>query len=223
MNTRKVSLAIAIAAALALPVAAQARSDFNYIEVNYIDVDADFSDTVEVDEGVFSAKTSADSGFQVAGSWELWEGIHLFGEYSSAGQDLTFTANGDRLRGDFDIIRWRLGAGYAMPVSPDFTVYGRVSYDYAEIDSVTIGGLDLGGDDDSGIGAELGALWKVAPEFQLQGWVRYSDVGDILEDFDSDVLFGFGGRWFVTEQVALQAGYEHGEISTWNVGVRFAF
>lgn len=223
MNIRRGSLALAIAAAVALPVAAHARNDFNYFEVNFISVDADFSDSFVEDGVTVSAKTDSDTGFQVAGSWEVWEGIHLFGEYSSAGQDVTFTENGERLKGDFDIIRWRIGAGYAMPVTPEFKVYGRISYDYAEIDSIKIGGENLGGDDDNGFGAELGGLWDVAPAFQLQGWVRYSAVGDILEDFDNDVLFGASGRWFVTDQVAVQGGYEYGEISTWNIGVRFVF
>jgi hypothetical protein len=30
-------------------------------------------------------------------------------------------------------------------------------------------------------------------------------------------------RWFVTQNFALQAGYEWGEISTWNAGLRFGF
>ena len=223
MNTRNRTLALAVAAALVMPLAAQARNDFNYLEANYINVDLDFSDTIEEDEFIFRGKTDADSGFQVGGSWQFWEQFHLFGEYSDASQDFTLSADGMDFKGDFDVIRWRIGVGYAMELSPEFTVYGRVSYDHAELGSLKIEGLDLGDVDDDGLGGELGALWNIGPQFQLQGHVRYSAVGDVIEDFDSDVLFGIAGRWFFMDQFALQAGYEMGEINTWNVGARWTF
>jgi hypothetical protein len=238
MNTRNRTLALALAAALVMPLAAQARNDFNYIEGNYINVDLDFSGTVEEDEFIFGAETDADSGFQIGASWQVWEKVHIFGEYSSASQDLELTYMGPEVqpngefstssmqesaKGDFDVIRARFGIGYAMDVSPEFIAYGRVSYDYAELSSIKVEGLDLGDVDDSGFGAELGALWNIGTQFQLQGNVRYSSIGDVIEDFDSDVLFGVAARWFFMDQFALQGGYEFGEINTWNIGVRATF
>lgn len=98
-----------------------------------------------------------------------------------------------------------------------------MSYDYAEIRSIKVEGLDLGDVDDNGLGAELGALWNIGPQFQLQGHVRYSSVGDVIDDFDSDVPFGVAARWFFTDQFALQGGYEFGEINTWYIGLRATF
>jgi hypothetical protein len=232
MNTPNRTLALALAAALVMPLAAQARNDFNYIEANYINVDLDFSGTVEEDGFIFGAETDADSGFQIGASWQFWENFHVFGEYSNASQDLELSyMNGEykpfdselTAKGDFDVIRARIGIGYAMEVSPEFLAYGRVSYDYAEIGSIKVEGLDLGDVDDNGFGGELGALWNIGTQFQLQGHVRYSSIGDVIEDFDSDVLFGVAARWFFMDQFALQGGYEFGEINTWNVGVRFTF
>jgi hypothetical protein len=238
MNTPNRTLALALAAALVMPLAAQARNDFNYIEGNYINVDLDFSGTVEEDDFIFGAETDADSGFQIGASWQFWENVHVFGEYSNASQDLelaylgpgekpngefTPTSVEQSAKGDFDVIRARVGIGYAMEMSPEFIAYGRVSYDYAELGSIKVEGLDLGDVDDNGFGGELGALWNIGTQFQLQGNVRYSSIGDVIEDFDSDVLFGVAARWFFMDQFALQGGYEFGEINTWNVGARFTF
>lgn len=43
------------------------------------------------------------------------------------------------------------------------------------------------------------------------------------DGLDDDYLFGVTARWFFTPQFALQAGYETGEIDTWNVGARLKF
>jgi opacity protein-like surface antigen len=224
MTTRNKALAIAIAAALALPAAAHARSpDFNYVELNYVYVDVDLSD-VDGDE---SFKTSADHGFHVGGAFQVWESVHLFGEYSQAGQDFKLTEGTFSAKGDFDVVRWRLGVGYSIPLDDMLSVYGRVSWDRAEFKDIKIEGVNLGSDKDDGVGAEVGLVWAATPQFHVQPYLRYTSVGevdDFEEDkFNSDFLFGVGARWYVTEQVGLQAGYEYGEIQTFNLGLRFAF
>lgn len=225
MMTRNRTVALAVAMALGLPLAASAQElDFNYLEANYVNVDADFSDSFTDEDGTFSLETDSDDGFQIGGAWEVWETLHLFGEYSTASQDVKVSDGTGSATGDFDVIRWRLGVGYAMPTSDVMSVYGRVSYDYIEFDDF---GAGLGSTDDSGVGAELGLLWAVMPQLHLQPYVRYTAVGEVdpekSDTFDSDVLVGGQARWFFTENFALQAGYEYGEIATWNIGGRFAF
>lgn len=229
MNTRKTTLAVAIAAALALPAAASARGlDFNYIEANFINADADISESEVVDGETVTLKTDTDNGFQISGAWEVWETVHLFGEYSTAGQDLEGSAMGITVKvGDFDIERWRVGVGYAYPASDVLSWYGRISYDGIKFKDIKIADEDSFSTKDDGFGAEVGLLWAATTQFHLQPFVRYTSVGEVdLEEedkFNSDVLFGAAVRWYLTDNVAIQAGYEAGEISTWNVGARWAF
>ena len=228
MNTRKTVLALAVAAALAVPLAASAQGlGFNYLEANYVNVDLDLSESFTDEEGTFSIKTDNGDGFHVGGAWEVWENLHLFGEYSQASQDLVFTATiggeTESFKDDFDVIRYRVGLGYAYPVSSEMSLYGRVSYDYLEFD------FDIDSVDDSGVGAEVGLVWAAMPQFHVQPYVRYTSVGEVdtredsSDSFDSDVLFGVGVRYFFTGNFALQGGYESGEITTWSLGLRYAF
>jgi opacity protein-like surface antigen len=228
MFNRKTTLALAVAMALGLPVAASAQGlNFNYLEANYVNVDVDISESFTDEDGTFSLSTDSDYGFHVGGAWEVWENLHLFGEYSKASQDLELTGTIDGVTGsfkdDFDVIRYRFGLGYAYPVSGEMSLYGRVSYDYLEFD------FDVDSVDDDGFGAEVGLLWAAMPQFHVQPYVRYTSVGEVdtsedsSDSFDSDVLVGVGARYFFTENFALQGAYEYGEIRTWSVGVRFAF
>jgi hypothetical protein len=177
MNTRKTVLALAVAAALAVPLAASAQGlGFNYLEANYVNVDLDLSESFTDEEGTFSLETDNGDGFHIGGAWEVWENLHLFGEYSQASQDLvlTLTIGGETesVKDDFDVIRYRVGLGYAYPVSDEMSLYGRVSYDYLEFD------FDVDSVDDSGVGAEVGLVWAAMPQFHLQPyaaiplWVR---------------------------------------------------
>ena len=69
--------------------------------------------------------------------------------------------------------------------------------------------------------------WAATPAIQLQGHLRYTSVGDVAGDgsdaFDSDLLVGVNGRWYVRPDLALVAGYEFGKITTVNVGLRYSF
>jgi hypothetical protein len=228
MKTRNGALGLAIAMALSMPVTASARGvDFNYLDLNYVNVDVDISESFVEDGDTFSFKTSSDHGFQLGGAFEIWETVHLFGEYSQASQDFTLAEGTFVVKGDFDVVRWRLGIGYAIPMDDMLSLYGRVSYDRAEFKDVKALGENFGSDKDDGLGAELGLVWAATPQFHVQPYVRYTSVGEIddveVDKFNSDFLFGAAARWFVTNQVALQAGAEYGEIKTYSLGVRFAF
>jgi opacity protein-like surface antigen len=235
MNTRNTLLAVAIAAALALPAAASARElDFNYIEAQFINVDVDLSESDTIEGELVTVKTDSDNGFQIGGAWEVWESVHLFAEYSTAGQDIKGSAFGITVKiDDFDVERWRIGMGYAYPTSSVLSLYGRISYDsikfknLPEYDEETLEKSGEFSTKDDGVGAELGLLWAAMPQLHVQPFVRYTSVGEVdLEEedkFNSDFLFGVGARWFLTDNFAVQAGYEAGEINTWSIGLRMAF
>jgi hypothetical protein len=221
-------LALAVAVALGAPVAAGAQDlSFNYLEGGYVNVDVDQSESFTDNGDTISIASDSGGGGFIAGAWQFWENMHLYGEYSSASQDIEISDGIDTVKGDFDVVRWRVGVGYAYPISPVASFYGRLTFDKAEFKDLKVAGFNLGSADDDGVGGEVGMLWAATPQFHLQGYVRYTSVGEVASDdsdtFDSDTLVGLNGRWYFIPNVAVIGGYEYGEFTTWNVGVRFTF
>ncbi|MFU8897077.1 MAG: outer membrane beta-barrel protein [Gammaproteobacteria bacterium] len=232
MSTRHTMLALAVAVALGAPAAARAQDfSFTYLEGGYIAGfvnDVEDSGTITENGNTFELETDSGGGGFIGGAWQFWGNVHLFGEYSLTSQDLEVSDGIDTVKGDFDVVRWRVGVGYAYPFSPTASFYGRLSFDNAEFKDVKVAGFNLDVDaDDDGIGAEVGMIWAAKPTIHLQGHVRYTSVGEVAgegsDPFDSDILVGVNGRWYFRPDIALITGYELGKITTWNVGVRFAF
>jgi hypothetical protein len=232
MSTRHRMLALAVAVALGAPAAAGAQDlSFTYVEGGFIAGfvnDVEGSGTITDNGSTFELETDSGGGGFIGGAWQFWENMHLFGEYSSTSQDLEVSDGIDTAEGDFEVVRWRIGVGYAYPFSPTMGFYGRLSLDNAEFKDVQVSGFNLDADvDEDGIGGEVGMIWAATPVIHLQGHVRYTSVGDVATEgsdaFDSDTLIGLNGRWYFRPDIALVTGYEYGKITTWNVGVRFAF
>ncbi len=231
MFHRNSMLTLALLVALGAPALAGAQDlSFTYVEGGFI---AGFVNDVEesgtfTDNGMFELETDSDGGGFIGGAWQFGENMHLFGEYSSAGQELEISDGIDTGKGDFDVVRWRIGVGYAYPYSPTASIYGRLSFDSIEIKDVGVAGFDLAAAaDDDGIGGEAGIIWAATEAFRLQGHVRYTSVGEVVTEgsdtFDSDILIGLNLRWNFRPDIALITGYELGKITTWNLGVRFTF
>ena len=232
MSTCRRKLALALAVALGAPAAAGAQDlGFTYLEGGFIAAfvnDVEEAGTITDGGDTLELETDAGGGGFIGGAWQFWENMHLFGEYALASQDLEVRDGIDTVEGDFDLVRWRIGVGYAYPFSPTIAFYGRLSFDNAELKDVQVAGFNLDADaDDDGIGGEVGMIWAATPVIHLQGHVRYTSVGAVATDgsdtFDSDTLIGVNGRWYFRPDIALVTGYEYGGITTWNVGVRFAF
>jgi hypothetical protein len=232
MSTRQRMLALAVAVALGAPAAAGAQEiGFTYLEGGY---NAGFVNDVEesgliTDNGsTFDLETDSGGGGFIGGAWQFWDNVHVFGEYSLASQDLEVSDGIDTAEGDYDVVRWRVGVGYAYPFSPTIGIYGRLSFDNAEFKDVQVPGFNLDADvEGDGIGGEVGMIWAATPAIHLQGHVRYTSVGDVAtvgsDNFDSNTLIGLNGRWYFRPNIALVTGYEYGKITTWNLGVRYAF
>ena len=231
MSTRQMMLTLAVAVALGAPAAEAQDLGFTYLEGGFI---AGFVNDVEefgtnTDNGsTLELETDSGGGGFIGGAWQFWKNLHVFGEYALASQDLEVSDGIDTVEGDFDLVRWRIGVGYAYPFSPTMAFYGRLSFDSAELKDVQVADFNLDADvDDDGIGGEVGMIWAATPVIHLQGHVRYTSVGEVVTEgsgtFDSDTLIGLNGRWYFRPDIALVTGYEYGKITTWNVGVRFAF
>lgn len=231
MSTRHRMLALAVMVALGAPTVAGAQDfSFTYLEGGFI---GGFVNDVEesgafTGNGRFEVESDSGGGGFIGGAWQFWENMHLFGEYSSMSQELEISDGINTGEGDYDVVRWRIGVGYAYPFSPTASFYGRLSFDNIELKDVRVAGFDLEANaDDNGIGAEVGMIWAATPVLHLQGHVRYTSVGEVVTEgsdtFDSDTLVGLNGRWYLWPDIALITGYEFGKITTVNVGVRFAF
>jgi hypothetical protein len=225
-------LTLAVAVALSAPAAAGAQDlDFTYLEGGIIAGfvnDVEESGTITDNGSTLELETDSGSGGFIGGAWQFGKNVHLFGEYALTSQDLEVSDGIDTVEGDFDLVRWRVGVGYAYPFSPTMAFYGRLSFDNAELKDVQVTGFNLDVDaDDDGIGGEVGMIWAATPVIHLQGHVRYTSVGAVTTDgsgtFDSDTLIGLNGRWYFRPDFALVTGYEYGGITTWNLGVRYAF
>jgi hypothetical protein len=225
-------LALAVAVALGAPAAAGAQDfSFTYLEggvvAGFVN-DVEESGTITDNGSTLELETDSGAGGFIGGAWQFWNNLHLFGEYALTSQDLEVSDGIETVEGDFDLVRWRIGVGYAYPLSPTIAFYGRLSFDSAELTDVKVAGFDLDADaDDNGIGGEVGMIWAATPVIHLQGHVRYTSVGAVATEgsdtFDSDTLIGLNGRWYFRPDIALVTGYEFGGITTFNVGVRFSF
>ena len=136
MSTRNRMLALAAAVATAAPAAAGAQDPgFTYLEGAYI---AGFVNDVEesgafTDNGAFELETDSGGGGFIGGAWQFWQNLHLLGEYSLTNQELEISDGIDTEQGDFDVVRWRIGVGYAYAFSPAASFYGRLSFDNAGV------------------------------------------------------------------------------------------
>jgi hypothetical protein len=232
MFTRHTKLALAVTVALGAPAAAGAQDlGFTYLEggvvAGFVN-DVEESGTITDNGSTLELETDSGSGGFIGGAWQFGKNMHLFGEYALTSQDLEVSDGIDTVECDFALVRWRVGVGYSYPFSPTMAFYGRLSFDNAELKDVQVAGFNLDVDaDDDGIGGEVGMIWAATPVIHLQGHVRYTSVGAVTTDgsgtFDSDTLIGLNGRWYFRPDFALVTGYEFGGITTWNVGVRFAF
>lgn len=212
---------------------AMAQADdigFIYIEGGII---GGFVNDIETSGAVMGSdalvvESDADGGGFIGGAWQFSNQIHLFGEYASLGQELEIRNDSNTATGEYDVVRWRIGVGYQYDVSETLAYYGRLSLDQLELKDASVAGFNLDIDaDDIGIGSEIGVIWAATPTFHLQGHARYTAVGGVAssgsDPFEADVLIGVNGRWNFLPNMALVTGYEFGKITTFNVGVRFAF
>jgi hypothetical protein len=176
-----------------------ADMSYSYVDVNWVNLDAD-SDELGISE-------SAD-GFGVNGSVGFGENFFGFVDYRSVEGDIFGT--------NFDIDQVSVGLGGHYGISESADLVGRIGY--TQLDASVSG---FGSEDVDGFLLSAGVRGELAEDFELEGHVIYTDLGD---DGGDDTSFAVDARYFFTEQFALDAGYETGDdLDIWHVGIRFAF
>ena len=189
--------------------------------------------------GTLAAKVDTGLGWGVRGAWVFAPRWHLYAEWSTSNTTLDVTrrdAGGATLateESDFDLDRIALGIGYSWPMGNDWSIYGRLTWDlveYGDFDRFELAGFGtvaIDDEDDSGVGATLGAQW-VTGDWEFDLWARYTSVGELVEkgagvEFDNDLGGGVRAVYNFTDSLSLGVDYELQAIDTWSVVFRYRF
>jgi opacity protein-like surface antigen len=189
---------LGLALAALLPVSAQAADatgiSYNYVEAGYTSAD--------VAEGDFD-------GFSLAGSIgfaEHWYGSATYRQVDDNDYDVTLD------QGSIN-----LGWHTAIQQNVDF---------FAELGYVNMGVdiEDFDNESENGYRAGLGIRGMVAPNFELNGKVSYTDISEL----DGEFGVGVGAVWHFNPTWGVTASYEHTELldegmDIWGLGIRASF
>ena len=181
--------------ALAAGIAAPVLAE----DMSYTYVQLSYADTEIVDRNL----DIDGDGLGISGSFELGEVAFLKAGYRT--QDF-----GSRI----DLDQWNIGVGAHFPIVENLDLVGSISYVDAQVDT------RFGDVDDSGLGLGVGVRARLAEQFELEGGINYVD----LDDSGDETSFVFGGRYYLSQELAFGAGFEVGsDVTTWLVSARVEF
>jgi hypothetical protein len=189
---------------LLLPLSANAEGiSYSYAELNYI-ADQEFD--------ISGAGSDDGDGFNFNASFAIDDTFFVNGGYSDTSLDDT----------NSDITSFNVGVGGRSPLSSTVDAFGVVSYENVEVD---VGGA--GSVDDDGFGIAGGLRGLVATNFELNGQVKYTDIGDADGwGFKVGALYGFAPNWAAGADFSsseLEDGGADLDIDELRVGVRYIF
>lgn len=201
-------------ALLMLPLSALAAEglSYNYFEGNFI-----VDEQVDLSSRFINGDDDGD-GFAVAGSFGLNETWYVNGSYSDSSLDNT------------EINNLSLGVGaHTSQWTGAWDLFGVLSYEDAqvEVDAVVAGVRRTAEIDDGGFGLAGGLRGSLTDAFELNGQVKYTDVGDADgTSFKVGALYKFGTVWAATADYAtgdLGGGDVDVDIDELRVGLRYIF
>jgi hypothetical protein len=174
------SLLIAL---LAFSAAADAEGfDYNWLGFGYSIIEFD---DIDVDGDAVG----------IDGSFAFHEDFHAFASYAKA--DLDF---------GIDATTFDFGVGYNTELSNVVDAYARLSFEHVDVD---IPGFS-GDEDDNGFGFAVGMRFEPAPQFELEGAIKYVD----LDDSGNETAFALGGLYNFTPAFAAGLFAEWGDDVT---------
>jgi hypothetical protein len=186
---KRTALFAAIAAAF-VPSVVLADMNYTNFEVSMLDVELD---SVNVD----------GDGFALAGSYELNDKFHIFGEWQD--QSLDFGIDGRSLE---------LGGGYTHSFSDTLDFVGTLSYVDAE---VKLGSATA---DDDGLAVGGGVRTRLSDSFELDAHLKLVD----FDESGSDTGYEIGGRYYFNDSMAVGARADFTDnADTLRVGFRWEF
>ena len=191
-----------LAAGLALaPFAAAAQGpSYDYLDISYIDSEAE--DDTEGD----------GFGGEMVASFA--DGAFFIGEYSTR----EFEDGGSSL----ELSVLSLGIGVAGPVGESelISAFGALTYEDAEVE-VNVPGFGSGDESESGYGLQGGLRAMLSDNFELHARYKRLDIDD-----DNETLVRFGAVLGLDQGFSVTLDYEtydEAEIDELRLGVRFDF
>ena len=203
----RVFTCVAAAAAFLVSGAVLASPNFNYVELDYVDLDID--------------PLSGD-GWAIGGSGLVNPNIYLLGRYSDTEAD-------DNIGGidvELELEQLSLGVGIQSPLqsNDNISLFGQLTYENIEGDFEVSGpgGFIAGDADDSRFVIEGGGRFGVLPQIELSASLRYIEVADF---YDGEFGFKVGAEWQAMPWLALSIDYDQTEaefddVQQFQAGVR---
>lgn len=194
---------------LLLPLSAYAEGmSYSYAELNYI---------ANEDVDITGVGDDDDDGWNFNASFAIDETFFINGGYSDVSID-SFAGSGV----DLDLSHLNVGIGGRNPISSTLDVYGVVSYEDFEADVSGAGDVD-----DSGFGLAGGLRGLLSDAFELNGEVKYTDLGD-ADGWGVKVggLYAFMPNWALNADYSTNELEESGadvDYDEFRVGVRYIF
>lgn len=140
-------------------------------------------------------------GLGLTGSLLLQERFFVFADYGRANFERGIDTSG-----------YDLGFGHRWPLQPRLDAYAELAWVHSRIET------DFASADDDGYAADVGLRSRLGDKVELQGAITYVDVGG------SDTSLRLGGRYYLTDEIAIGAGYEvNNDGGGWNVSLRAEF
>jgi hypothetical protein len=183
---------------LALPALSSAQEtqtypfEYTYAELAYDEFDFDLPGAGDLD----------GDGLTLLGSFEINEDWHVVASLGSADLD-----------GGADLDTWAIGAGYRYPWRDNIDLYGRILFINSDLDLP--GPFDA---DEDGLGLQLRLRARMTDEFELEGGVQHTDVGD------SDTSLQGTARYYFTDEFSAAIGLTvAGDTDSFGISGRFQF
>jgi len=186
---KRTALITAIAATF-VPGVVLADMNYSNFEISMLDVESD------------SANVDGD-GFAFAGSYELNDKFHLFGEWQD--QSFDFGIDGRSLE---------VGGGYTHSFSSTLDFVGTLSYVDAELKQGSFTA------DDDGLAVGGGVRTQLSDSFQLDASLKLVD----FDESGSDTGYEIGGRYYFNDSMAIGASADFTDnADTLRLGFRWEF
>lgn len=167
---------------------------YNFVELGY--------QNAELDDDIAGFSVDGD-GYGIRGSFEVGDSWFIAASYGTL--DFDFGVDLDQLS---------VGGGFYMNLSERVDFFASLSYIQAEVSASGFGSVD-----EDGYGVAVGMRGMVADRFEVNGSLKYSDLGDgadgtavaaqalysftdafalglNIETDDDVTIFGIGGRFY---------------------------
>ena len=136
------------------------------------------------------------TGFEISGTTLVSENFFVAGSYSSVSADIEVVDS----KVDIDLNTLSVGIGYRHGISSHTDIFGILSYEYLEIETLFRG--QSADDNENAYVLEAGIRSLVTEHIELSGSISYIGIDD-----ESETSFNLSAMYHFTDQFSAGAGY----------------